>query len=88
MSTKYVTVKVTRKHIAAGKPSHACECPIALALKDKGFSSVEVWRHGWYPEPSTGGCAMLSKKALDFVDLFDNERPVKPATFRLPLPVS
>ncbi|AXH46555.1 hypothetical protein SEA_ROBINSPARKLES_110 [Gordonia phage RobinSparkles] len=35
-------VTVTQEHIDKGKPWEICNCPIALALKEKGFANVEV----------------------------------------------
>ncbi|QDK02061.1 hypothetical protein SEA_GIBBLES_104 [Gordonia phage Gibbles] len=75
-------VTVTQEHIDNGKPYEICNCPIALALKDKDFNHVEVSTIGmtaskddellYYTIPTV---------AKEFIKAFDDGQPVKPFTF-------
>lgn len=76
-----IKVKITEEHIRSGKPRTITLCPIALALKDKfPYSSVRVGADDVSIDDSEYN---LSKEARRFVDRFDHEKPVAPATFIL-----
>lgn len=84
---KYVTLKVTQKHIdEAGRPAAGWKCPLELAATDAGFPDAvvtTVGSYGWYPELRDTWPIPLTRKAKAFIDRFDSDLPVKPDTFRL-----
>jgi hypothetical protein len=75
-----VLIEVTDKHIKNGKPLVADCCPIALALKDSGWTHARVLNSEvivddiWFTLP---------RSAKRFVSSVDSGRPVKPFRFRL-----
>ena len=76
-------IQVTQEHIDKGHVVRACLCPIALAVKDKGykFASVgptEVSYSNSQEESSTEG---LPSEAIAFVQSFDSGHSVKPFEF-------
>lgn len=77
-----VKVEVKAKHIKAGLPENFRFCPIALAVKDKGFQrpyvTVEV---SAYDKEDNPVVASLPLKALNFIDKFDEGKKVKPFSF-------
>ena len=87
MKTKTVKVNVTKTGIRKGEAGSRVCCPIARALKAKGFKNVyvntdhvefDVYGHTWYVD--------LPKLARKFIDRFDtNKKSVKPFTFTLKL---
>lgn len=80
-------LKVTKEDIRKGvRRSPQC-CPIGNALIRRGFDWVSV-------KPNTLGvgyrngqesCIELPPEAVAFIERFDNCKPVKPITFRIPL---
>jgi hypothetical protein len=70
---KVVKVNVTKKYITQGEPSDGSHCPIALALRAKGYDDVmvdsetaEVFKGDKYY------IANLPAVAKKFVEKFDN----------------
>ena len=88
--TRYLTVHVTQEDIELGLPIAPVACPLARAIRRAGYPRVYVPdSRTWVPEASLDGPsprATLSRAAGRFVRRFDTGKPVKPATFRLPLP--
>jgi hypothetical protein len=78
-----ITVRVGRKHIEKGVRWSGQHCPIALALKGMGYWHVYVTRD--WTEIKGLGPVTMTTRARNFIDRFDGGRPVRPATFRLPL---
>lgn len=72
-------VKVLRKHIRAGCPQSAVDCPIALALIDD-YGEAEVNEDN---VKIRGFCFKLPRKARIFVERFDAEKDVDPFSFEL-----
>lgn len=88
-----MTIRVTRQHIADGKgisgELRACNCPIALAIKDVFPYSVStvvgpnlVWVK-WEDERTDILKSRLPGAARDFIRRFDAGLPVEPFTFTL-----
>lgn len=80
-------VKVTQEHIdkaiALRNESGlllACKCPMALAIQDAGFPKAYVGVTGWYRD-SRHQLHPMPRSACAFVRMFDQQKPVKPATF-------
>ena len=72
-------VKVTRRDIKNGHLKDEKSCPIALALRRLSFKGCKVDGYDW----SFGNAeAKLPKSARNFVEAFDNGKPVKPFSFR------
>lgn len=88
--SRYVTVEVTAEDIAKGKGGQTDACPIALACRRVGYPAAHVGYSGWSPNGTDIGhpwpVGPLPEEARRFVVDFDQGSPVKPATFRLPLP--
>ena len=75
-------VIVTQEHIDKGTPESACNCPIALALKDMGAKDVcvnqgyiefQLGDEYWWAEPPT--------VADEFIEAFDDQEQVNPFEF-------
>jgi len=80
-------VKVTKKHINFGMMGDSDQCPIALALRGKGFEKVCVGTTDTYFEVLNGKSKSYSyylpKKARQFIEDFDNAGDVSPIEFVL-----
>lgn len=84
---------VTRKHIKEGRSLvNGSACPVALAIKEKINGCVEVTNFGYLylsPErlvPNEDRIALpLPEAVQDFVNQYDNDNPVTPFTFELPI---
>ena len=74
-------VLVRRKHIREGNPNDAKRCPIALALREMGFSDPAVNHQDI--EFSRQLKAELPGVAQKFIMKFDNFEKVKPFSFLL-----
>ncbi|ANA87336.1 hypothetical protein PBI_KAMPE_104 [Gordonia phage Kampe] len=77
-------VTVTQEHIDKGKRWEICNCPIALALKEKGFNNVEV--STFEISASKHNDLMINhyrvpSVAKRFIKSFDDGHPVEPFTF-------
>lgn len=86
-------VPVTEVHISHGVRHRCYSCPLALAVDDmlnEGFSAL-------VSPPELAICDMTNGKsneividlpddAIQFVEDFDDERPVSPKVFTIPLP--
>jgi hypothetical protein len=77
-------IKVTKKHILAGRPCYCKRCPIALALKDAKIHKANLIfvgnRRIWIGETPF---YELPKKAVNFIERFDAGKSVKPFEFVL-----
>lgn len=76
---KKILVNVTARDIENGEAGVCSMCPIALALKRKGLK-------GWVLPVSVmvdGTYVVLPENASDFIEMFDNKKPVKPFKFWL-----
>jgi hypothetical protein len=84
---KYLTVRVTKEHIQRGRRGEEESCPLALAVREAGYHGALVGELSWRPHPDIHewNTLQLPEAASQFIRLFDNNLPVKPATFRLPL---
>ena len=74
-------LKVTMKHIQAGKPTNKGECPLALALKDAGFSYAYVDDRGICAD---GKYCTHTMATSTFMRAFDDGAPVIAGTFFIP----
>lgn len=75
-----ITVEVTQQDIERGRPGTCGECPVALALKRRGFTHVDVnedWISVDYRYSRSGSDVVW------FIDNFYNGRPIFPQTFEL-----
>lgn len=74
-------INVEKKHIRKGVVSDADFCPIAFAIRDKGFDNVAVFS----AEVDLGGPDYISlpRSAQRFVQAFDLGKTVKPFNFKL-----
>jgi hypothetical protein len=85
-----ITVKVTQAHIDALSPEakkaggYCCNCPLALAIRDAGIPGAMVMFSRW--SAGLGDTYPLSRRAAKWRYDHDNNRPVRPATFRLQAP--
>lgn len=79
---KTVRVNVTKAHIRDGVQSDACNCPIALALKDALFTEYAVVVEDGI---TVNGKVNFStdRKDRKFIRDFDSGKPVKPYWFEL-----
>lgn len=71
-------IKITNKHIKAGVKNDNNSCPIALAIKEHGFSGKNP-------------CCTITNadesKCIDFMRDFDSGKPVQPFSFKVaPMP--
>ena len=83
-----VTVEVTADDIAHGKPGRCSSCPIALGVIRSGIGATDIavgletcWVSMAHDEHLTG--YEMPDEALDFIDAFDNGRPVAPFSFSM-----
>jgi len=86
MAIKRVKVTVTKKNCLFGIPQNISGCPIALALKKKGFKNIAVdedqilvSKKGEY------FTSKVVKAARRFIERFDEGLSVKPFSFNLTL---
>ena len=84
-------IQVTKKHIEKGKLNDCYSCPVALALSDTfmgtrayvdGISLVIGYGIVFQTAFSVG----TPKKVNDFIEKFDEMKPVKPFSFRIRKP--
>ncbi len=84
---KKMTVRVTKKDIKYGRQEDTQSCAIALALKDKGFTKVNV--NGdtvCVAKKGKVGVYNVPARANTFIDNFDyDKKAVKPRTFKFDL---
>jgi hypothetical protein len=86
-------VYVSQQNIEEGQAGQCSGCPIALALKDQGFWDVSVGRTVAFgrfdPKPDVLEAPVhfieyrLPRAAQRMIRRFDDDKPVKPATFIL-----
>ena len=78
-------ISVKAKHIKAGKVGRTTCCPIALALRERGFvcavSRSKIIVKGTGPKGIHDSPCSVDK----FIARFDTHRPVKPFTFEIDL---
>lgn len=79
-------ITVTQDHIDSGTPGNACECPIALAIREHGYDCPEVTSNS--VSLVHGLIAPLPDIAIQFIELLDTGLPVVPISFELPEPVA
>lgn len=84
--TRRVKITVTKKDIQMGLPSDSCLCPIARAVRRVLGRGVRVWRYGVYRRLSEDDFAEFPERVTQFIDRFDDGKPVKPFTFTLRIP--
>lgn len=77
------TITVAQQHINKGIRRYDCGCPIALALIEQCMTP-QVRVRGMFADIAQHN-VKLPKRAQKFICDFDNERPVKPFTFRVNL---
>lgn len=80
-------VTITQDHLDRGVPDDACNCALALALKDAfececavQYSGIRLWGGGRY------GIVPMTIEVEEFIGLFDTGFKLKPRTFYLPIP--
>ncbi len=74
-------VRVTKRHIAAGRRFHSDSCPIALALSEH-FGFVCVAENGFLDDSDR--YRRLPKKACAFIDTYDKTGKGAPFSFEIP----
>lgn len=81
-----MTISVTQEDIDKGRPNSCGSCPIALAVRrSTGLLNASVSQSriiswgGYKPRLDVETPA----QAVDFIELFDSNEPVKPFTFEL-----
>ena len=77
----YRRVKVDWQHIAVGVRGSASACPIALALREKGYPEARVG--GWFAFLTPKQPAIQAQKIADFVTRFDSRKLVTPITLHI-----
>jgi len=77
------TIEVKQEHLNKGKKHKCNECPVALALKDAGFSGVNVT---YFSATLNGTYVPLSKTVESYIKAFDADKPVSPFTFQVEFP--
>jgi hypothetical protein len=77
-------ITVTQEHIDKGIREDCTACPIALALRERGFDKYSVGRYAIYPNWGRRGAVGLSRAAVRFTREFDQGLPVQPFSFNLP----
>ena len=76
-----IRIKITKEHIRKGVRGSACECPIALALKETLITNnVHVDMDGMRVNHVSYA---LDKKDRKFIERFDAGMPVRPYDFDL-----
>lgn len=80
-----IKINVLRKHIKAGKPDRMNACPIALALRDKGFIAPKVNLLSIRCKTSKRKpiYMSISDRMERFIRRFDEGKTVKPFSFQL-----
>ena len=73
-------IQITQNHIKRGKKGRVTLCPIALALKERGFEKVRVRAEAVEID---GAKFSLSPNEMRFIKRFDNGEPVEPFVFRV-----
>lgn len=79
---KYKTIRVEQKHIDRGTPQSACECMVALALRDAGFKYPAVCL-AWLLL-NNGVTCDVPLRVKRAIRRFDKGKPVKPFAFKIP----
>ncbi len=79
-----MTINVTQEDIDKGKPDNNCECPVALAIR----RTQNIPPHCHVYVEGKGAMWGFQSYALDtaginFIDSFDNGKPVTPLTVEL-----
>jgi hypothetical protein len=72
-------IRVMRKHIQAGNLEDERLCPVALALKEKGYSSVRVLNDHVF----IAGDRYNIRRGQRFIHRFDEGLSVKPTVIEL-----
>jgi hypothetical protein len=75
-------ISVTKEHIKKGKPTFPSACPIALALKDAGFTTPIVI-DTFMREEEADIYYDLPRSCSRFIRRFDTKKSVKPFNFIL-----
>ncbi len=78
-------IEVTAEDIEKGEPRSSCSCPVTLAIRRA--TMIDFVMTG-YLRINIGHCIKLfSPDAVKkFISAFDNDEPVKPFEFDLPVP--
>lgn len=80
--SKQIRVTVEEKHIKAGRRGQANSCPIALALNEQYDTEESHVSYKWcFVGPIGDHPYDLSRRAIKFIEDFDNGEKVEPATF-------
>jgi len=81
----WITINVTKTGIKKGTSNYA-SCPIARALRAKGFKDVGVGAvYGWFVYKGIRNNAYYywPKKVTEFIRKFDSNKQVSPFTFKV-----
>lgn len=79
-------ITVTQDHINNGKKVNPASCPIALAVKELGYSFVSVGNtkcHFGQVIDAGYRTFLLPEEAVEFVHAFDYNWPVNPFEFEM-----
>ncbi len=75
-------INVTVEHIKRGVPASPRACPVALALRERGFDVMFTGAYAlWY----NLDVITMPEEVLDFAAAFDAGKPVEPFSFELVL---
>jgi hypothetical protein len=81
---------VTADHIKRGRIASARNCPVALAMKDAGFSfaSVGLSQCGGLTKDDVFLQFDVPPVVLAFIETFEERKPVEPFAFELGEPLT
>jgi len=75
-----MVIEVTQEHIDKGLKMSCSMCPVALALKDKGFTHVSVIGYSMFVD---GSRYINTPELRQFINDFDMGEYVKPVQFEV-----
>jgi hypothetical protein len=81
-----ITVSVTKRDISRGRRCSSSTCPVAWALNRRTAKKWDVACGRCLLFATAHWSAPMPEVVKDFVDAFDNGKPVKPFRFRLDVP--
>ena len=77
-------IEVTDQHIMMGVPGYGAHCPVALAMKDRGFKGAHVVKQSiCWDEGDAVKCVPTPQAVKEFIEGFDNELMVCAFNFEL-----
>ena len=80
-------VQVTQRHIQRGQPSNPERCPVALALREMGYSRVSAGDTIYLSKGDQTFRYYTPKIVEEWMDTFDQNMLVEPFAFILDTPL-